>query len=70
MVNLEKRVPKIIAKLDAARAALEELVELTEGEIPADVCDGRVRLQTDLREYADYLESATWWKKGGTSCRN
>ena len=64
MTNLTIQIPKIIKKLDAAREALNDLVEITESKSLPDY-DARSKLRTDLREFADYLESATWWKRNG-----
>lgn len=62
MANIEKRIPGIIKKLDAAREALSDLIDFeNKNEILAN--DSRVKLTTDLREYADYLEKSTWWHK-------
>jgi len=62
MASLARRMPSIIKKLDAAREALAELAEY-ENQSELHAAASRVKLQTDLREYADYLESATWWRK-------
>jgi hypothetical protein len=61
MASLLTQIPKIIKKLDAARNALDELVQLTESKSIPDY-DARSKLKTELREFADYLERATWWK--------
>jgi len=59
---------KILKRLDAAREALDDVVyeycRFTETN-PDDVrSDHSVRrLQRDMREVADYLEGATWWRK-------
>lgn len=60
--SLAKLVPQVIRKIDAAREALAELAEHADQE-QLHAMDSRVKLQSDLTEYAEYLERATWWKK-------
>lgn len=63
MANLTTRVSVIIRKLDAARQGLAELVDLQENLGTGNAGDSRMKLQTDIREFTDYLEKATWWRK-------
>ncbi len=63
MSDITKRIPVIIRKLDGAREALEELIHLTwdrDYQVPAN--DTRQKLRSDLLEYVEYLENATWWR--------
>lgn len=55
----EAQIKRVIKTLDAAWEALGCFTGC--GDIPAD--DTRVRLRSDMREYLEYLERATWWRK-------
>ena len=62
MANLAKRIPVIISKLDGARDALEELSALLPRKDGCRAIDGRCQLASQISEFTDYLEKATWWK--------
>lgn len=64
MSDIKKRIPVICRKLEGAVDALEELIHLTwdkDCQVPAH--DTRQKLRTDLLEYLEYLENATWWRE-------
>lgn len=54
----EKQILAAIKAMDAARKALAPLMRFD------DANNSVMRLRTDLAEYAEYLENATWWRKG------
>ncbi|WP_028575057.1 hypothetical protein [Desulfonatronovibrio hydrogenovorans] len=62
-MNIQKKMPGIIKKLDKAIEALDLLWELTADSDREDPRDTRIQLRRDLAEYADYLERATWWRQ-------
>lgn len=63
MANPKQRIPALIKKLDAAIDALDELGEYCPENERGQHIDSRYQLKSQLREYADYLEKATWWRK-------
>lgn len=52
----ERQVKRAIRALERAWVDLEDLSM-------DDPRDGVTRLRTDIREYLEYLERATWWRK-------
>lgn len=53
----ERKYLRAIRAMDAARKAI---MDLTDARTESD--DQRLTLATKLREYADYLENAKWWR--------
>jgi len=58
---LEKRVLRVIKTLDAAYYALENMIEADTESYSSN--DSRFVIKKSIREYGEYLEDATWWKK-------
>lgn len=63
MTNAKRKIPALIKKLDAAIDALDELGDFCPENERGQQVDSRFQLKSQLREYADYLEHATWWRK-------
>lgn len=55
--HVERAVRRAIKTLDAAYDAMGPLASDHNGD------GSRVRLRSDIREYLEYLERATWWRK-------
>ncbi len=56
----EARYRRLIKALNAASSAMDDV--LRNDSVHEDGADSRRRLNREMIEYADYLESARWWR--------